>query len=92
MKEHCLICGEKIPKLLHAQIGDGSICVPCARICNRSTLATAEAVRAAWEENHKRFKNFKESVVITEFMAGFIFVDMEHEWAYISGQKKQKQE
>lgn len=92
MKERCPICGDKIPKFLHAQIGDGAICVPCSRICNRSTLATAEAVKAAWEENHQRFKNFKESVVITELMAGFIFVDMEHKWAYISNQKKQKQE
>lgn len=92
MKERCPICSDKIPKFLHAQIGDGSICVPCARICNRSTLATAEAVKAAWEENHQRFKNFKESVVITDLMAGFIFVDMEHKWAYISNQKKQKQE
>lgn len=92
MKKLCPICGDKISMLSKVQISDNIICIPCSRICSLSPLATTEAVKKAWEENHRRFQSFEETMKITEIGSGYIFIDMPKQYAYISNRKKHKLE
>lgn len=92
MKTLCPICGDKISMFSKTQISDGIICAPCSRICSLSPLATTESVKSAWEENHRRFKSFKETMKITNIGSGYIFIDMTQQYAYISNYKKPKLE
>ena len=88
MKELCAICKTKISKFTKNQIGDGYLCGMCNRICQNSPLVSTEDVAAAWEENHRRFQEFEEFMIVKDFGSGFIFIDNTHQYAYISNQKK----
>ena len=92
MKNKCSVCGGKIPMLAKTQISDGIICPPCSRICTLSPLASTEAIKNAWEENHRRFKNFKATMQLTNIGRGYLFIDMPQQYAYITNHKKPKLE
>lgn len=91
-KNLCAICGTKVSKSLQNQIGDGMICLNCGRICKKSLMETVQTISSAWEENHRRYSVFNQSMVITDFMGGYIYIDNAHQYAYISSHKKPKQE
>lgn len=92
MKEKCGICGGKVAKFVQVQVSDGIVCPLCGRICSKSMLASLEKIKLAWGENHKRFNEFKQSMVISDFGSGYIFVDAEHQFCYISNTKKSEPE
>jgi len=89
-KEKCDICGEKLHGSLFTQLTDGKICPMCARICNNSGFVSINEIKQAWNENNHRISQFKESRVVSSMLCGSIFIDFEHQWAYVSGSKKQK--
>lgn len=89
-KERCAICGEKLDRKYHTTLSDGSICYACSRLSNKSTFATLDQVKQSLNENHKRFQNFKENMVFTYPLGGYLFVDTEHQWAFLSSTKKPK--
>lgn len=91
-KEKCPICGEKLDKKYHTTLSDGNICYSCSRLSNKSAFASLDQVKRAWEENHNRFQNFKENMVYTYPLGGYLFVDTEHRWAFLSHTKKPKTE
>lgn len=91
-KEKCAICGEKLSKLTAIHLKDGSICPMCNRLTTESPLASVQEVKAAWDENHRRFQEFKETMVASDFGSGFIFLDMDHQYFYLSNSKKPKSE
>lgn len=90
MKISCAVCGESLSSGLVTQVADGKVCPVCARLCNRSPLATIAAVRQSKEENARRFQQFRETRVSSAPLGGHIFVDMEHQLCYLSGHKKPK--
>lgn len=91
-KNVCAICGTKVSKSLQNQIGDGVICLNCGRICKKSLMETVQTISSAWEENHRRYSVFNQSMTITNFGSGYIYVDSSQQYAYISSHKKPKQE
>lgn len=91
-KEYCKICGEKLHGTIFTQLTDGKICPMCARICRESGFVSTAVVKQALEENTRRFQQFHESRVVSSALCGFIFIDFEHQWAYISSTKKAKVE
>lgn len=88
MKELCAVCKTKVSKFTRNLIGDGFLCGMCYRICRNSPLVSTEAVMATWKENHKRFQEFEESMIVKNFGSGYIFIDNTHQYAYVSNQKK----
>ena len=91
-KTLCAICGTKVSKSLQNQISNGVICLNCGRICKKSLMETVQTISSAWEENHHRYSAFKQSMAITNFGSGYIYVDNSQQYAYISSCKKPKQE
>lgn len=89
-KENCKICGEKLHGSIFTQLTDGKICPMCARICKGAGFVSTTEVKQALEENTRRFQQFQESRVVTSLLCGFIFIDFEHQWAYVSSTKKVK--
>lgn len=89
-KKKCELCGEKLKKYNTVQLKDGCICGSCNKLSNGSTFATIQAVKNAWNENHRRLKEFKTDMTITNFGSGFIFIDTEHQYFYLSNSKKSK--
>lgn len=86
----CGICGEKFRGKSFTQLADGEICPMCARICSESVFISINDVRQAWGENDIRIQQFKETSVISSMLCSYIFIDFEHQWAYLSETKKPK--
>ncbi len=91
-KEYCAICGDRLHGTIFTQLTDGKICPMCARICCGPGFVSTSMVKQALEENSHRFQQFQESRVVSSLMCGFIFIDFEHQWAYVSSSKKVKAE
>lgn len=91
-KETCSVCGSKLDGLTKTTVADGSICPVCGRICKNSMLSSTSEIRKAWDENHKRFKEFTPDMTISDFGSGYIFVDTVHRLCYLSNSKKPKLE
>ena len=89
-KISCAVCGESLSSGLVTQVADGKICPVCARLCNRSPLATIAAVQQARKKNARRFQQFRETRVCSAPLGGHIFLDMEHQLCYLSGHKNPK--
>ncbi len=91
-KEYCSICGERLHGTIFTQLTDAKICPMCARICRGPGFVSINTVKQALEENSRRFQQFQESRVVSSLMCGFIFIDFEHQWAYMTSSKKAKTE
>lgn len=91
-KEKCAICGEGLSKGTAVQLQDGSLCPMCNRISQKSIMRTVDQVKQAWKENHDRFQTFTQTMAITDFGSGYIFVDNQNQLCYIANSKKIKQE
>lgn len=69
-KEKCAICGEKLSGT-GIQINGGAVCPICNRLSTGSPLCTAEQLKEAWEENHRRFQSFNAGITVSDFGSGF---------------------
>lgn len=90
-KEKCAICGEKLSGT-GIQINGGAICPVCNRLSTGSPLCTAEQLKEAWKENHRRFQFFNAGITVSDFGSGFLFIDTEQKMFYLSNTKKPKLE
>ncbi len=87
LKDICSVCGIKLPKHFRTELPEGYICTSCARLCTRSNLVSIEQLSTVWSENQQRFKSFVANMVVTELGRGYIYIDTQHNWAYISQKK-----
>ena len=90
-KEKCAVCGEKLSGT-GIQINGGAICPVCNRLSTGSPLCTAEQLKEAWKENHRRFQSFNAGITVSDFGSGFLFIDTEQKMFYLSNTKKPKLE
>lgn len=83
----CDCCGAKLHSFASILIADGYICPSCGRFAINSPTATILQVRATVINNRHRFQIFNPTMTITNLACGYIFVDTEQQYCYVSPSK-----
>lgn len=88
-RNQCPVCGGKLswPRV-RVKVNDGVVCALCKLFVSVPELTTVKEIAAYREINEQRFREFKKTTEITEFMRETVTIDDTRQYFYVGKAEK----